>query len=75
MKKQRLPSIMKDLAGGGGGKRTRGHAPHLSLLKLVIKKMATTCGALYFMFLASPSDNPRYDAAWSLLSGADPGFV
>ena len=35
----------------GGGQRS--HAP-LPLLRLVIKKIAATCGALYFMFLAPP---------------------
>ena len=34
-----------------GGGEPRGSCP-LSLLKLVIKKMAAICGALYFMFLA-----------------------
>ena len=37
-----------------GGWGASGPCPPLSLLKLVIKKMATTCGALYFMFLALP---------------------
>ena len=44
--------------------------PFLSLLKLVIKKMAAICGALYFMCLAPPpplslSDKPGPDAAMS----------
>ena len=36
-----------DPGGGGQG----GHGPPLSLLKLVIKKMAAIGGPLYFMFL------------------------
>ena len=47
---------------GGGGKGAM--APHLSLLKLVIKKMAAIGGPLYFMFLAPPppSDHAGSDA-------------
>ena len=47
--------------GGQGGHR----APPLSLLKLVIKKMAAIGGPLYFMFLAPlpPPDHPGSDAA------------
>ena len=39
------------IQGGGGAK---GAMPPLSLLKLVIKKMAAIGGPLYFMFLAPP---------------------
>ena len=38
------------IQGGSQG----GHGPPLSLLKLVIKKMAAISGPLYFMFLAPP---------------------
>ena len=47
--------------GRGGGKRAM--AP-LSLLKLVIKKMAAIVSPLYFMFLVPPSDHPESDAAF-----------
>ena len=47
------------IQGGSQG----GHAPPLSLLKLVIKKMAAIGGPLYFMFLAPPpSDLAGSDA-------------
>ena len=44
--------ICSPAADSGGGDKG-GHAP-LSLLKLVIKKMAATGGPLYFIFLAPP---------------------
>ena len=53
-------------SGGGGGGGGKGAMAPLSLLKLVIKKMAATCGALYFMFLALP-DNPGSHAAIVIL--------
>ena len=40
-----------------------GHAPP-SLLKLVIKRMVAIRGALYFMFLGTPSDHPGSDAVY-----------
>ena len=54
-----LNNIYGDVvAADQGGWGAKGAMPPLSLLKLVIKKMAATCGTLYFMFFALPSDNP-----------------
>ena len=49
----------------GGGK---GAMPPPFLLKLVIKKMAAICGALYFMFLAPPP-RPSWIRRWQDIIG------
>ena len=48
-----LQSRLDPATDPGGGGRQRGHGP-LSLLKLVIKKMATIRSILVFMLLAPP---------------------
>ena len=68
-----LNSMQSQLRIQGGGGKGGGRVPLLSLLKLVIKKMATIRGALYFMFLAHPgSDAESYNEwneRWKSLAG------
>ena len=52
------------IQGGGGAK---GAMHPMSLLKLVIKKLAAIRSALYFMFLGPRSTHPGYDAAYDAM--------